>query len=184
MSDFAGRGERFERRRLFGMLAATLVSTGCARYQFGSRSMFRDDIRTVHVPIARNDTFRHDLGPRLTEAVVRQIELRTPYKVTGDVAADSTLRLLVTYQDKGVLTESYSDDAQALDAVVAVSVNWVDRRGAPLLRDQWALETNRAAELLQGSRFVPEAGQSVQTAIQDTIEDLADRIVAQMEVRW
>jgi hypothetical protein len=115
---------------------------------------------------------------------VRQIELRTPYKVTGDVAADSTLRLLVTYQDKGVLTESYSDDAQALDAVVAVSVNWVDRRGAPLLRDQWALETNRAAELLQGSRFVPEAGQSVQTAIQDTIEDLADRIVAQMEVRW
>jgi hypothetical protein len=24
----------------------------------------------------------------------------------------------------------------------------------------------------------------VQTAIQDTIEDLADRIVAQMEVRW
>jgi hypothetical protein len=52
------------------------------------------------------------------------------------------------------------------------------------LRDQWALETNRAAELLQGSRFVPEAGQSVQTAIQDTIEDLADRIVAQMEVRW
>lgn len=164
--------------------AVALVSGGCAPYQFGARTLFRDDIRTVHVPIARNDTFRHDLGPRLTEAVVRQIELRTPYKVTGDPNADSTLRLRVTQQGKNVLTESSSDDPRALDAVVGVSVDWVDRRGGPLLRDQWALETAQATQVIQSSRFVPEAGQSIQTAMQETIDDLADRIVSQMESRW
>lgn len=165
---------------------ATLALAGgaCAPYQFGSRAMFRDDIRTVHVPIARNDTFRHDLGPRLTEAVVREIELRTPYKVTGDPNADSTLRLRVIQQGKSVLTEASSDDPRALDVVVGVSVDWIDRRGGPLLRDQWALENAQATQVIQSSRFVPEAGQSLQTATQETIDDLADRIVSQMESRW
>ena len=164
--------------------AVALVGGACAPYQFGARALFRDDIRTVHVPIARNDTFRHDLGPRLTEAVVRQIELRTPYKVTGDPNADSTLRLRIIQQGKSVLTEASSDDPRALDAVVGVSVDWIDRRGGPLLRDQWALETAQATQVIQSSRFVPEAGQSIQTAMQETIDDLADRIVSQMESRW
>lgn len=164
--------------------AVALVGGACAPYQFGARTLFREDIRTVHVPIARNDTFRHDLGPRLTEAVVRQIELRTPYKVTGDPNADSTLRLRVIQQGKSVLTEASSDDPRALDAVVGVSVDWIDRRGGPLLRDQWALETAQATQVIQSSRFVPEAGQSIQTAMQETIDDLADRIVSQMESRW
>jgi len=158
--------------------------TGCSMYQYGARSMFRDDIRTIHVPIARNDTFRHDLGPRLTEAVIRQIELRTPYKVTGDPAADSTLRLRVIHERKSVLTESASDDPAALDAVVAIEVDWIDRGGGPLLRDQWSLETAGPSVLTQGNRFVPEAGQSVQVALQEAIEDLADRVVSQMELRW
>lgn len=36
----------------------------------------------------------------------------------------------------------------------------------------------------QDARFVPEAGQSIDTANQEAIEDLAARIVAQMEMRW
>lgn len=161
-----------------------LATTGCATYQFGSRSLFRDDIRTVYVPVARNETFRHDLGPRLTEAVVRQIELRTPYKVTGDPAADSVLNLRITNQMKSVLTEAASDDPRALDAVVSAVVVWNDRLGNPLLQNHLIVDSNLGTSLLQSNRFVPEAGQSIQTSLQDTIEDLADRIVSQMEMRW
>jgi len=163
---------------------ACLATTGCATYQFGSRSLFRDDIRTVYVPVARNETFRHDLGPRLTEAVVRQIELRTPYKATGDPAADSVLNLRITNQMKSVLTEAASDDPRALDAVVSAVVVWNDRLGNPLLQNHLIVDANLGTSLLQSNRFVPEAGQSIQTSLQDTIEDLADRIVSQMEMRW
>jgi len=162
----------------------SLLLSGCATYQFGSRSLFRDDIRTVYVPVARNETFRHDLGPRLTEAVVRQIELRTPYKVTGDPAADSVLNLRITNQSKSVLTESASDDPRALDAALSTVVIWSDRRGNPLLQNHVVMDSNLGTNILQTNRFVPEAGQSIQTALQDSIDDLADRIVSQMEMRW
>lgn len=165
-------------------LAVCLLATGCATYQFGSRSLYRDDIRTVYVPVARNETFRHDLGPRLTEAVIRQIELRTPYKVTGDPAADSVLNLRIINEAKTVLTEAASDDPRALDSAVSTIVTWNDRRGSPLLQNHVAVDANLGTSLLQSNRFVPEAGQSIQTSLQATIDDLADRIVSQMEMRW
>ena len=59
---------------ILGCISIALVS-GCAAYRFGSASLFRPGIRTVHVPVVRNDTFRHDLGVRLTEAIVREIEI-------------------------------------------------------------------------------------------------------------
>jgi hypothetical protein len=37
---------------------------------------------------------------------------------------------------------------------------------------------------IQGVDFVPEAGQSVSTAQQHSIELLANQIVSQMEARW
>jgi len=166
------------------ILIPMLLATGCASYQFGSRSIFRDDVRTVYVPVARNDTFRHDVGPRLTEAVIRQIELRTPYKVTGDPAADSTLMIRVARETKQVLTRAGTNEPRALDAVASAVISWTDRRGEPILQNQQVIEATLATELTQGARFVPEAGQSMETALQATIDDLADQIVSQMELRW
>jgi hypothetical protein len=36
----------------------------------------------------------------------------------------------------------------------------------------------------QDSRFIPEAGQSIDTATEAAIQKLASRIVSQMEMRW
>ena len=38
-----------------------------------------------------SDSYRRDLGERLTEAVIKEIELKTPYKVVGTPDADSIL---------------------------------------------------------------------------------------------
>ncbi|MGV3486265.1 MAG: LPS assembly lipoprotein LptE [Planctomycetaceae bacterium] len=165
-------------------ICLVLCQAGCAAYQFGSRSMFPEHVRTVYVPIARNDTFRHDLGVRLNEAVVRQIELQTPYKVKGDPNADSTLTIRFSSETKRVLTESVTDDPRALDAIVIAQASWVDRSGASLMQNRVTVSSNLATEFLQSDRFVPEAGQSVETALQSSIDDLAERIVSQMENRW
>ena len=62
--------------RLASLLSVVFVLSfaGCAGYQYGSESLFRQGVRTVHVPIVRNETFRHDLGVRLTEAIVKEVE--------------------------------------------------------------------------------------------------------------
>ena len=41
------------------------------------------DVSTVYVPMIESGSYRRDLGERLTEAVAKQIELKTPYKVVG-----------------------------------------------------------------------------------------------------
>lgn len=165
------------------MLAAIVVS-GCAQYQFGPATMFPGGIRTIHVPVARNDTYRHDLGVRLTEALVRAIERRSFYKVTGDPNADSTLRCRVFSESKVALTETNSDDPRALDAVISVRADWLSRGGEVLMQNALVTSEDLTIYFAQDARFVPEAGQSIDTATQEVIEALAERIVSQMEVRW
>lgn len=160
------------------------VTSGCAPYRFGSASLFAPGIRTVHVPVVRNATFRHDLGVRLTEALVREIELRTPYKVTGDPNADSTLNCRFVSEDKNVLTETRGDDPRALDATISVQASWINRRGELLMQNSVMPNGDGLINFAQESRFVPEAGQSIDTATQAAIENVAQRIVSQMEIRW
>lgn len=157
---------------------------GCTPYRFGSQVLFPPEIRTIHVPIARDETFRHDLGLRLTEALVREIELRTPYKVTGDPTADSVLLCEFVDETKRVLTESDADFPSALDAAVEVRASWTDRSGRLLFRNQVVPTDDLGILFSQDERFVPQGGQSVDTAMQQAIEDLASRIVTQMEARW
>jgi hypothetical protein len=167
-----------------GFCLALLSVAGCANYQLGSATMFRPGIRTVHVPIVRNETFRHDLGVRLSEALVREIERRTPYKVTGDPNADSTLTCRVINESKRVLTETATDDPRAIDAAVSVRATWTGRRGELLMQNSVIPQGDLAITFGQDARFVPEAGQSIDSATQQAIEDLAQRIVSQMESRW
>lgn len=163
---------------------ACSTTTGCAPYQLGNAALFPPNIRTVHVPIVRDSTFRHDLGVRLTEAIIREIELRTPYKVTADPTADSVLRCEVFGETKRVLTETNEDFPRALDAAIQVRASWTDRSGRLLLSNSIVPTGDLAVLFSQDERFVPEAGQSVDTAMQKAIEDLAGRIVSQMESRW
>lgn len=166
------------------ILCGTTLWSGCAAYRFGSASMFQPGIRTVHVPVVRNDTFRHDLGVRLTEALVKEIERRTPYKVSQDPGADSTLSCRIVSEAKRVLTETLTDDPRALDAAVTVRATWTSRNGNLLMQNSVSPSDDLSLGFSEDARFVPEAGQSIDSATQAAIENLAERIVSQMEVRW
>ena len=168
----------------FFAAVALLWLGGCASYQFGSDALFPNKIRTIHIPVVRNETFRHDLGPQLTEALVREVERRTPYKVVSNPNADSTLRCNIQAQTKAVLTETSSDDPRALDSGITVATTWTSRQGLRLMQNSVASGDSDSIGFSQSVRFVPEAGQSIDTANQEVIEQLARRIVSQMESRW
>jgi hypothetical protein len=48
--------------------AIPLLFTGCAGYQIGQRSLFRPDIRTVHVPVIQSNSYRRYLEHTFCEA--------------------------------------------------------------------------------------------------------------------
>ena len=169
---------------LCSLVLVMVGSAGCASYQMGNRSLYTDSVRTIYVPVARNDTFRPKLGVQLTEAVQKAIELRTPYKVVASPSADSTLTCRITSQSKRTVTEAVTDEPRVVEALVTVELTWTDRRGNLLMENRVVPQGELAFYFLQGIDFVPESGQSMVTAQHRAIERLADQIVNQMESRW
>ena len=175
-------------KRLFPLLAiryslfALLV--GCAGYQVGPQGLYPGHIRTVHVPVFQSDSFRRGLGELLTEAVVKEIERRTPYKVVGPTAADSVLQGHILAEDKSVLAENQFDEPRQLEAELRVEITWIDSAGGAVLGCATVPVAPLAAQLTQTSTFIPEGGQSIATAHQEAIRDLARDIVNQMQAWW
>jgi hypothetical protein len=134
--------------------------------------------------MVRNDTFRHELGPLLTEAIQKAVELRTPYKVVADPSADSTLTCRITTETKRTVTEAITDEPRAVEALMTVQLTWTDRRGNLLMENQYVPPGELAFYFVEGVTFVPEAGQSMSVAYTRAVENLADAIVGQMELRW
>ncbi len=157
---------------------------GCASYQVGSRSLYRPDIRTIHVPIVESDSFRRNLGERLTEQIVKEIELKTPYKVVGAAEADSVLSARIISDSKKILSENRFDEPRDIEADFFVQVSWVDRRGDIIMSHNDIPVQPLLLNISQTASFVPEGGQSLATAHQEAIHRLADQIVGQMELAW
>ncbi len=158
-------------------LLAGLALGGCQAYQFGAPTMHRFEIRTVHVPMVETDSFRKFLGPRLTEAIVKQIELDTSYVIAPPQRADSFLVARLRFENKRTLAETANDDPRLIQVGMRVEATWVDRNGAPLMQRQLLRVANDVD-------FIPESGQSLTTAHQQLIDRLAKQIVDQMEITW
>ena len=158
--------------------------TGCAGYQFGNRALYRPDIRTVYVPMFESDSLRHALAERLTESVVKEIEQRTSYKVLADPAADSVLTGRILVERKHVIAENINDEARDLEVQFVVQVSWIDRRGGLMMQNVNIPLMPFDFAVTQTENFIPEAGQSIATAHQDALEEIAQQIVSQMEIAW
>jgi hypothetical protein len=164
------------------VLAATLPS--CAAYQLGSRTLFRPDIHTVYVPAFQSESLRRSLGERLTEAVIKEIEQRTPYKVVNTPDADSTLTGRIVRESKRVVGQNQYLDARSIDSAVVVEIGWVNRRGEPLIQRRTMPVQEINLDVANAAHFLPEAGQSLATAQQQALQHLAQDIVGQMELWW
>ena len=162
--------------------AATLA--GCAGYQVGNWSLYDRDVRTVYVPMFESASYRRNLGERLTEAVMKEIEAKTPYKVIGSPDADSILSGRIVGESKRVVAENSFDDPRKLEVNLQVEVSWIDRQGSAI-RETARVELPPELSMVHGNAsLVPEVGQSVATAHQLAIGRVAERVVAMMETPW
>lgn len=170
------------RMLLIAFALATVL--GCAGYKIGTRSLYRADIRTIHVPIIKSESFRPELGVMLTETVQKEIERRTSFKLANIETADSVMTCTLTADTKRVVSETNLDEPRLLQSIMTVEVAWVDRRGMPLIETRFLPPGETTFYFSENVDFVPEAGQSISTANQRLVERLANHIVDQMEARW
>ena len=157
---------------------------GCQGYKLGSLDLYRPDIRTVYVPMIQSDSYRKGLGEQLTEAVVKEIEAKTPYKVVGREKADTILEVRLVDGRKWVIAQDAYDQARDVSTELRAQISWIDRQGQQLMQRSATELPNASLEIVESSGFVPEGGQSLVSAHQDAIQKLAKQIVAQMELPW
>lgn len=157
---------------------------GCAGYQVGNQSLYPGHIKTVYVPVFESTSFRRNLGERLTEAVAKEIEARTPYKVTGNPGADSVLLGRLVGESKRVVVGSRSGDPTELQVNVNVEISWQDRRGNTLRQFEPIALPPEIVDVGGAGNLVPAVGQSVATSQQKAIERVAQQIVGLMENPW
>jgi len=162
----------------------SLLLSGCIGYHVGTNSLYAPDVATVYVPMIESDSYRRDLGERLTEAVVKEIELKTPCKVVSTPNADSILSArLMTDTRKRIIQNGFSDP-RVSETEIRAEVNWLNRRRLPIVPAQAIPIPAELAAFSQTSNLIPEAGQSVATSQQQAIQRLAQQIVGTMEAPW
>ncbi len=161
-----------------------LLLSGCAAYHIGNQGLFPSDVRTVGVSIVGNETWRRGYGERLTEAIVREIENRTPYKVVEASRADTVLEVTITGENKTVTFQNDWADPREISLGMTLRASWTDRRTAEVRQSQDINMEQAALNLSAATPLVTEVGQSNTTSSQTLMENLARSIVGLMENKW
>ncbi len=175
--------------RLAPVLGAMLIAAaGCATYRVGNNTLYATNVRTIYVPMVQSDSFRTtpsvDIGERLTEALCKEIEKRTPFKVVGsEDGADSVLTARIVADTKRMVVESPTDQSRQVEMNYQTLVTWADRGGTVIASGEVPLPA-ATVDVGQSASLVPEYGRSVASTQQEAIVKLAQQIVGLMEEPW
>lgn len=212
--------------RLAVLAAAAGLAVGCANtgpltllgYRVGSDALYDTNIKTVYVPTFSNRAFQttpfRGIELDLQRAVVREINLKTPYRVTSDPdAADTELQANVAVIGETILNRNQQNLTREAELVLTVDVLWRDLRSgeilsAPKRRGQPGVpgvpadpppvfdpsnppplpppvvQAALPTRLVATGRLLPELGESSTTAAQRAVNSMAVQIVSMMEKPW
>ncbi|MCS7015656.1 MAG: LPS assembly lipoprotein LptE [Gemmatales bacterium] len=194
---------RFQTRALLLIVHALILSSctssgGISFLGYTSDSHFDASIRTIRVPVFRNETFYRGLEFQLTQAVIQKIEQRTPWKVVQQGYGDAELTGIIRMVQKRIPLVNPLNEVREGEYLYTVEITFTDLRQAaaspspPPAAPADPLMTQSANPSLVSSKtvivrsrnFVPELGQSSATARQQLVEDLAEQIVNMLESPW
>ncbi|MEX0887518.1 MAG: LptE family protein [Phycisphaeraceae bacterium] len=135
--------------------------------------------RTVAVPIFENHTFHRRVENELAEALVKQIEQRTPYKVTDAGSADTILEGGIRQIDQVMVARHRPGGLpEEMEVTIVVDFAWRDQRTGETLRQREGFEAV--------GRYAPArpVGQRFESAQHQAVQRLAEDMVATMQASW
>jgi len=154
--------------------AVCMVLAGCG---YGTQRPFRTDIKTIHVDMFHSKEFRRELEFRLTEALVKRIEMDTPYRCADRRTADALLSGEILRVKNITLGDEFDTDLpREIGSTAVVRFRLQDMRTGEIL-------TERPRFVFQTS-YIPPLGETFSDAMTRSMDGLAESIVEAMESEW
>jgi hypothetical protein len=158
-----------------GLLVALLLAPGCG---YSTKRPFPTGIRSVHVEMLHSREFWRDLEFELTEALVKRIQMDTPYRIEDRTHADTVFSGEVLEVRQNVLGKRFdSGTPREQGAQIAIRYRWKDQRTGEILSER--------PRFVHQVAYIPLVGESFDKGVRVRgIDQMAERIVESMETDW
>lgn len=146
---------------------------------YGADELFPEDVGTVSVSILENRDFYREVEFDVTEALIKEIELRSPYKVVRRANADTELTGTILSVRQGVVSRSFDGGLpQEVQVTVSLSFEWKDLRSGQVIR--------KRDRIVGQSTYAPTRpmSQPFRTAQHSAAAALAREVVSVMRDDW
>jgi outer membrane lipopolysaccharide assembly protein LptE/RlpB len=166
--------------RVLACSAVLLLLTGCGYHQVGAAAHMPAGVRTLAVPIFKSRVQAYHTETTFTQAVVRELNTRTKYRVeTGDDSnADAVLHGVIQQESISPLTyDPNSGQTSSYLVTISASVVLTARDGRVLYRNDafgWHEQYQSTQDL---SSFVQEDSAAVRRVARDFSQALVSDIV-------
>lgn len=164
-----------------GGLALAVTLAGCAsdpRQGYSFNTTFDTNTRTVQVPIFKNNTYYHGVEAQLTEAIVKEVQSKTPWIIDPSPAADTTLSGTITNVQLRRTATDPSGFVQEYGYVITIDFDWVDNATGKTLASRRGFAA--------ADTFVPVRGVSekIEYGQASAAQRLAKDVVSEMRTQW
>ena len=160
-------------RPLLLVLGCSLL-TGCG---YSTKRPFSTDIQTIHVEMFQSREFRRELEFRLTESVIKRIEMDTPYRIAPRKTADAVLTGEIVKVENHTFGKDFDTNLpREIGSTVVVKFRLQDLRSGAILveRPRFVFQTS----------YIPPVGETFTEGMTRAIDGLAEQIVETMETTW
>lgn len=146
---------------------------------YSSNSLYAKQYKSVAVPIFENSTMQRTIGFMLTDAVIKEIQTRTPYNVIGEQYADTLLTGTVTNVALDMISGSSTtklDNEMLIE--VTINFEWINLQsgGRIVGRDKFT----------SSALFIPSqpSSEPIEMGQFAVVQQMASDIVNQMQASW
>ena len=157
------------------LAAFLLLGSGCG---YSTARPFPSGISTVHVEMLQSREFRRELEFELTEALIKRIEMDTPYRIADAEHADTIFSGEVLEVRQNVLGKQFTTGTpREQGSQVAIRYRWKDQRTGKILVER--------PRFVHQVGYIPAVGESFDKGVRVRgIDQMAERIVETMETDW
>ncbi|MEM7624579.1 MAG: LptE family protein [Planctomycetota bacterium] len=166
-------------RKFVGLLCLWALVSSLTSCGYSTAELFPENYRSVSVDIFQNRTFFRGVEFDLTEAVVKEIEQRTPYTTRPANLADTRLDgSVVSVETRQLSRTREAGLPQEVEVAVTIDFEWTDQRSGEVLVSRQGFSAV--------GRYVPTqpVGERFEIGQHAAVQRLARDIVSAMRGDW